>query len=207
LTFRQTRAGLFIAHSYKFDKTTSTFIVECCEETWRAAGLDQMTEDDTCLYLADVFRKDLGGHPLLSNNFVRWLNFVLVKNNVWSHRNVVLLGDALHTAHFSIGSGTKLALEDSIALAKCFQANPAVETALGEFARVRKPIVDALQDAAYSSLLMFENAEQYLDLEPIPFAYKFMTRSKKINYEKLRRRDPDFVAAYDRWKEAASSRQ
>ncbi len=200
LTFRENEAGLFIAHSYKFNKTTSTFIVECSEQTWSAAGLDRMSDEATCEYLAGVFKKDLDGHALLSNNFVRWLNFPLVKNNRWYHENVVLLGDALHTAHFSIGSGTKLALEDSIALAKCFEANPKVSTALEEFQRVRKPIVDAYQEAAYSSLLMFENAEEDMHLDAIPFAYKMMTRSKKIDYEKLKRRDPEFIAAYDDWR-------
>ncbi|HEY7547816.1 MAG TPA: FAD-dependent monooxygenase, partial [Blastocatellia bacterium] len=122
LTFRQSEVGLFIAHSYKFNKTTSTFIVECSEETWKQSGLDRKTEQETCEYLAEVFKKDLEGEPLLSNNFVRWLNFPLVKNARWYHDKVVLLGDALHTAHFSIGSGTKLALEDSIALAGCFKS-------------------------------------------------------------------------------------
>jgi anthraniloyl-CoA monooxygenase len=112
----------------------------------------------------------------------------------------VLLGDALHTAHFSIGSGTKLALEDSIALAKCFEANPKVAAALEEFQSVRKPVVDAYQEAAYSSLLMFENAGEDMHLDAIPFAYKMMTRSKKIDYEKLKRRDPEFIAAYDEWR-------
>lgn len=201
LTFRENEAGLFIAHSYKFNKTTSTFIVECSEQTWARAGLDHTGDEETCEYLAEVFNKDLEGHRLLSNNFVRWLNFPLVKNRKWHHENVVLLGDALHTAHFSIGSGTKLALEDSIALAKCFEANPAVADALEEFQRVRKPIVDAYQEAAYSSLLMFENAEEDMHLDAIPFAYKMMTRSKKIDYEKLKRRDPAFIAAYDEWRQ------
>jgi anthraniloyl-CoA monooxygenase len=200
LTFRENEAGLFIAHSYKFNKTTSTFIVECSEQTWASAGLDHTGDEETCEYLAEVFKKDLEGHKLLSNNFVRWLNFPLVKNRQWHHENVVLLGDALHTAHFSIGSGTKLALEDSIALAKCFEANRSVEATLEEFQRVRKPIVDAYQEAAYSSLLMFENAEEDMHLDAIPFAYKMMTRSKKIDYEKLKRRDPAFIAAYDEWR-------
>jgi anthraniloyl-CoA monooxygenase len=200
LTFRENEAGLFIAHSYKFNKTTSTFIVECSERTWTGAGLDGMSDEATCEYLAEVFKKDLEGNALLSNNFIRWLNFPLVKNNQWHHKNVVLLGDALHTSHFSIGSGTKLALEDAIALAKCFEANRDVEAALEEFQRVRKPIVDAYQEAAYSSLLMFEEAEEDMRLDAIPFAYKMMTRSKKIDYEKLKRRDPEFIAAYDEWR-------
>lgn len=200
LTFREHEAGLFIAHSYKFNKTTSTFIVECGEQTWANAGFEKMSERQTCEYLAGVFKDDLGGQPLLSNNFVRWINFLLVKNRRWHYRNVALLGDALHTAHFSIGSGTKLALEDAIALAKCFESTSDVEAALSEFERVRKPVIDAYQEAAVSSLLMFENAHEMMTLDPLPFAYKLMTRSKKIDYEKLKKRDPEFIAAYDNWR-------
>jgi anthraniloyl-CoA monooxygenase len=199
LTFRENEAGLFIAHSYKFNKTTSTFIVECAETVWRRAGFDEMNEQETCKYLETVFKDDLGGQALLTNNFVRWLNFLLVKNRRWHHKNVVLLGDALHTAHFSIGSGTKLALEDSIALAKCFATTNDVEIALADFERVRKPVVDDTQDAAYASLLLFENAQDELHLEPLPFAFRFMTRSKKIDRDRLRRRDPQFVAQYEQW--------
>lgn len=205
LTFRETEAGVFIAHSYKFDRNTSTFIVECGEATWRNAGLDEKSDEETCAYLAEVFKNDLGGHALLSNNFVKWLNFPLVKNAQWHHRNIVLLGDALHTAHFSIGSGTKLALEDSIALAKCFRPGEGVEAALAEFQNVRKPIIDHYQDAAYSSLLLFENAEAEMHLDPMAFAYKMMTRSKRIDYEKLKKRDPDFIAAYDKWRGSQKS--
>jgi anthraniloyl-CoA monooxygenase len=205
LTFREHTAGLFIAHSYKFNQTTSTFIVECNEETWANAGFEKKTDDETCRYLAEVFQDDLRGQPLLSNNFVRWLNFVLVKNQRWHHENVVLLGDALHTAHFSIGSGTKLALEDAIALAKCFAAHGDVNTSLHEFERVRKPLVEQYQAAAYSSLLLFENAQDEMHLDPLPFAYKLMTRSDRITYEKLKTRDPEFVAAYDRWRQSNST--
>ncbi len=203
LTFREHDAGLFIAHSYKFNDTTSTFIVECGEQTWARAGFAEMSEAETCAYLAEVFKKDLDGHALLANNFVRWLNFPLIKNQGWHHRNVVLLGDALHTAHFSIGSGTKLALEDAIALARCFAEGRDVEATLAQFERVRKPVIDAYQDAAFASLLMFENAEEDMHLDPLPFAFKMMTRSKKIDYDKLRRRDPQFIAAYDAWRERA----
>lgn len=200
LTFREHDGGLFIAHSYKFNETTSTFIVECSEATWARAGFENMSEAETCDYLAEVFKKDLDGHTLLANNFVRWLNFPLIKNQQWRHRNVVLLGDALHTAHFSIGSGTKLALEDAIALARCFAEGRDVEATLAEFQRLRKPVIDAYQDAAFASLLMFENADEDLHLDPLPFAFKLMTRSKKIDYDKLRRRDPQFIAAYDAWR-------
>ena len=138
LTFRESEAGLFIAHSYKFDRTTSTFIVECDQKTWERAGFERMSDEETCRYLAETFKDDLGGHPLLSNNFVRWLNFPLIKNQQWHYKNIVLLGDALHTAHFSIGSGTKLALEDSIALAECFETGADVESALARVSARKK---------------------------------------------------------------------
>src|SRR5262245_18431468 len=199
LTFRENEAGHFIAHSYKFDRDTSAFIVECDEATWRNAGFDNKDEAETCEYLRRVFEADLDGHRLLTKNFVRWINFPLVRNRRWSHENVVLLGDALHTAHFSIGSGTKMALEDSIALAKCFAEQSDLTAALREFERTRRPVVEALQDAAFSSLPMLENIAEDWSLEPLPFAYKMMTRSGRITHEKLKKRDPEFAAAYDAW--------
>jgi len=199
LTFRESAAGVFAAHSYKFNETASTFIVECDAGTWQRAGFAGMDDEETRTYLAEVFGKDLGGQPLLSNNS-KWLNFLLVKNTHWSHQNIVLLGDALHTAHFSIGSGTKLALEDAIALYRCFAQGLDVPEALREFERVRKPVIEEYQQAAYESLVWFENAKDYIHLEPLPFAYSLMTRSKKIDYENLRRRDPDFITAYEKSK-------
>jgi anthraniloyl-CoA monooxygenase len=197
LTFRETEAGVFAAHSYKFDQTTSTFIVECDEETWQRAGFANRTDDEARAYLAEVFRADLGGHALLSNNS-KWINFLLVRNRRWHTDNVVLLGDALHTAHFSIGSGTKLALEDAIALAQSFADGADVPTALREFERVRRPVIEEYQRAAYESLLWFEHARDYVHLAPLPFAYSLMTRSKKITHENLKRRDPAFIAAYEK---------
>jgi anthraniloyl-CoA monooxygenase len=200
LTFREHADGHFIAHSYKFDPSTSTFIVECDEETWRRAGLADKTEAETCAYLQEVFADDLNGHALLTNSFVRWLNFPLVRNQRWHHENVALVGDALHTAHFSIGSGTKLALEDAVALARCFAEHSGAEAALAEFERARRPTVESLQDAAYASLLLLENIADDWPLEPLPFAYKLMTRSGRVTLEKLRRRDPQFVAEYENWR-------
>jgi anthraniloyl-CoA monooxygenase len=200
MIFRQAEAGLFIAHAYRFAPGMSTFIVECPPETWLRAGLGQKGDDETCRYLAEVFTEDLAGQPLLSNRFVKWLNFPLVKNRRWWHDNVVLLGDAAHTAHFSIGSGTKLALEDAIALADALGAHPSVAAALPTFATARKPAVDRFQAAAYQSLSWLEAVEPHLALEPIPFTYKLMTRSGRVGYNQLRSRDPDFVAAYDAWR-------
>jgi anthraniloyl-CoA monooxygenase len=198
LTFRETDWGPFAAHSYKFSPSLSTFIVECGPDTWERAGFQAMTEQQTCDRLSTIFQADLDGAPLLTNNFVKWLNFALVRNARWYGERVVLLGDALHTAHFSIGSGTKLALEDAIALAQSFAASPRVDDALPLFERVRKPIVDALQSAALESLHWFEHWSDEAELEPVAFAYRLMTRSGRIDREKLRRRDPSFVAAYER---------
>ena len=198
LTFRETPWGPFAAHSYKFSPALSTFIVECGPETWAKAGFAGMTEAETCDRLAAIFSDDLRGAPLLTNNFVRWLNFTLVRNRQWWTGRAVLLGDALHTAHFSIGSGTKLALEDAIALAKAFAERGEVADALPYFQQQRKPIVDGMQDAALESLRWFENMGDDFALDPIVFAYRLMTRSGRLDKEKLRRRDHAFVAAYER---------
>jgi len=199
LTFRPDAAGWFAAHSYRFDERRSTFIVECPEPVWRAAGLAQMAEAAMCAYLGRVFEPDLGGAPLLTNNFVRWLNFPLIRNQRWFDERCVLLGDALHTAHFSIGSGTKLALEDAIALFDAMRDEPRVPAALERFEATRRPVVESLQEAAQSSLEWFENFPARMHLDPLPLAYELMTRSGRIDIERLRRRDPDFAAACERW--------
>ncbi|HMF55283.1 MAG TPA: FAD-dependent monooxygenase [Pyrinomonadaceae bacterium] len=196
LTFREMEAGVFAAHSYKFNETTSTFIVECDPQTWANAGFENKSDEEAREYLAKVFANDLHGHELLSNNS-KWINFINVRNAHWSYENAVLLGDALHTAHFSIGSGTKLALEDAIALSDCFKQTGDVRAALAEFEKVRKPVIEEYQEAAYESLHFFENARDFMHLAPLPFAFKLMTRSKRIDYENLKRRDPQFIAAYE----------
>jgi anthraniloyl-CoA monooxygenase len=205
LMFRQTGAGLFIAHAYTFDGDTSTFIVECPPETWESSGLARMSDEETCSYLARVFKFELGGHDLLSNNFVRWANFPLIKNKRWSYRNMVLLGDAAHTVHFSIGSGTKLALEDSVALAKAFDSHQEVGTALSAYERAQKPRIDQFQEAAVRSLSWLEGVEQYLHLDPVPFAYALVTRSNRVGYNRLKRQAPEFIAQYDEWRHAQPS--
>lgn len=198
LIFERHPAGLFAAHGYRFDAQTSTFIVECVGDSFERSGLAEMSDAETCTFLADIFKVHLGGSSLLSNGFVQWFNFLWVSNRKWWHENVVLLGDALHTAHFSIGSGTKQALEDSIALAAALQSESALETGLRAFQSRRKPLVDRLQDAAFESLKWFENISQYSDLSPLEFTYRVMTRSGRIDRENLRLRDPQFVAALER---------
>lgn len=199
LTFRETAAGFYIAHAYRFSKTSSTFIVEVPPETWLNAGLNKMAEAETLVFLADVFKDALGGHSLVSNNS-RWTNFPLIKNKRWYFRHMVLLGDALHTAHFSIGSGTKLAIEDSIALANCCAEKASIDLALREFQRVRKPMVDQFQDAALKSLSWLENVKERLALEPVPFTYGVVTRSNRVGYKRLKKQSPEFIQRYEAWR-------
>jgi anthraniloyl-CoA monooxygenase len=196
LTFRENDAGIFAAHSYKFNQTTSTFIIECDQETWNTAAFSTMSDDQTRDYLENVFAQDLEGQPLLSNNS-KWINFLLVKNEKWFFENIVMIGDSLHTAHFSIGSGTKLALEDAIALFECFAQTETAASALQEFEAIRKPVIAEYQAAAYESMRWFENARQYMHLSPIELAYALMMRSGRVDYEDLKRRDPEFIAHYE----------
>ncbi|HEV8429325.1 MAG TPA: FAD-dependent monooxygenase [Pyrinomonadaceae bacterium] len=196
LTFRENDAGVFAAHSYKFDPTTSTFIVECDSQTWNNAGFEQMSPEKTLDYVGEVFAKDLDGHKLLSNNS-KWINFLLVKNRNWVFDNVMLIGDALHTAHFSIGSGTKLAMEDAIALAESFQQTAAVSEALTHFTQTRRPVIEDYQAAAFESMRWFENAASYMHLSPMDLAFELMTRSGRVTYDDLKRRAPGFIEQYE----------
>ena len=195
LTFRENDAGVFAAHSYKFNSSTSTFIVECDPHTWEKAGFAGMTDEQAREYLGEVFARDLGGHRLLSNNS-KWINFLLVKNKNWFFDNVVLIGDALHTAHFSIGSGTKLAMEDAIALAESFAQTVTVNDALNDFTSKRRPVILDYQAAAFESMLWFENAAKYMHLSPLELAYSLMTRSGRVTYDDLKRRAPEFINQY-----------
>ena len=203
LTFRESDAGLFIAHSYRYDAERSTFIVECAPDVFARSGLGERSEADSLRYLEGLFADDLEGEPLLSNAS-RWINFWTLRNRRWSHGRTVLLGDALHTAHFSIGSGTKLALEDATALARALGdrgeqgEHDDLEAALAAFEAARRPVVERYQAASEASAAWFENAAADLHLEPLAFAYRAMTRSAKVDHENLRQRDPEFIAAYER---------
>lgn len=192
LTFRENEHGQFAAHSYRFSKDKSTFVVECSEDVWRRAGLDTMNESASRAYIENVFADDLGGYPLLSNRSL-WINFLLVKNRNWTFDNVVILGDACHTAHFSIGSGTKLALDDAIELYNAFKRNANVTAALQDYCNVRMPQVDEYQEAAYKSLLLFEDLAGVMKSEPLELAWKMMLRSSRVTPEKLAIRDPEFT--------------
>jgi len=191
--FEENEHGLFQVHAYRFDAETSTFIVECDETSWRNAGLDRMRPEEGAKYLERVFAKWLDGNPLLLNQS-SWINFVTVRNERWRAGNVVLIGDAAHTAHFSIGSGTKLAIEDAILLADALRRHPAsVEKALEVYEEERRPMVARLQKAAQDSLDWFENTRRHVQHEPERFVFSLMTRSKRIGWENLGVRDPELV--------------
>jgi anthraniloyl-CoA monooxygenase len=197
--FRDTEHGLFQVHAYPFDAHTSTFIVECHESTWRRAGLDRMTEEESLHFCEELFGPELGDHKLLSNRSI-WFSFVTLRNRSWHQGNVVLLGDAAHTAHFTIGSGTKLAMEDAISLAAAFARFPAdLDAALTHYELERQPVVERFQEAARASATYFESVSRYARFEPIQFAFNLLTRSGRITHLELERRDPRFVAAVDRW--------
>ena len=198
--FNQNEHGLWRAHCYQYMPGTSTFIIETTEDTWRRAGLENASEPETVAYCSKVFKKELGNDKLITNNSV-WRTFPRVKNRTYYHDNIVLLGDALHTAHFSIGSGTKLAMEDAVDLFECINEHPGdLASALPVFQEKREPDVDSLQRAAQVSMEWFENVERYHDImEPLQFSYSLLTRSLRINHENLRLRDQKLVDQVDNW--------
>jgi anthraniloyl-CoA monooxygenase len=197
--FNRNAHGLWRAHCYQYMPGTSTFIVECTEDTWRRAGLENASEADTIAYCERLFASELDGAKLISNMSL-WRNFPRVRNRRYFHDNIVLLGDALHTAHFSIGSGTKLAMEDGIALANALERSATLPQALAAFQAEREPVVDSLQRAAQVSMEWFEETERYAErMAPLQFAYALLTRSLRINHDNLRRRDPAFVEQADAW--------
>lgn len=195
--------AIFQVHAYRFDAEHSTFIVECDERSWRDAGLDQKPVDEAVAWLEKLFAPWLDGHPLLQNRS-SWVRFSTVRNARWSAGNVVLLGDAVHTAHFSIGSGTKLAMEDAIALADAFRETDDVPDALARYEAARRPMTERIQKAAQDSLTWFESVRRHRAMEPMQFAFALLTRSKKIGYENLSLRDPALGRAVTRWFDARS---
>jgi anthraniloyl-CoA monooxygenase len=207
--FQKTEWGWFQAHAYRFDATHSTFIVETPEEVWRAAGLEDMSKEEGIAFCEKLFAKVLDGHKLISNaahlrGSAQWIRFPRVVCKTWVHHNgrapVVLMGDAAHTAHFSIGSGTKLALEDAIALARDIQAHGGdLTAALKEYEASRSIEVLRIQNAARNSTEWFENVERHARLEPEQFAYSLLTRSQRISHENLRLRDASHVGEFERW--------
>lgn len=192
--FERTEHGVFQVHAYPFEEGLGTFIVECTEATWRKAGLDQADEAATIAFCERIFAHKLGGHRLVANRSI-WRTFPTVRCGTWVKDRMVLIGDAAHTAHFSIGSGTKLAMEDAIALCEAFVRHGCedVPRTLRAYEEARKVDVLKLQKAAQTSLEWFENSERYMDQDPVEFTFNLMTRSKRITYENLKKRDPELV--------------
>ena len=210
--FEQTEHGWFAAHAYKFDADTSTFIVETPHAVWKAHGLDAMSQEDGIAFCERLFAKYLDGNPLMNNaTHVRgsaiWIQFPRVVCQRWVHLEaiagksvpIVLMGDAAHTAHFSIGSGTKLALEDAIELARCFTKTTDMTEALQAYEALRSVEVLKIQNAARNSTEWFENVDRYSRMEAEQFFYSMMTRSQRISHENLRVRDAGWLAGYEQW--------
>jgi len=193
----ETEHGVMQLHGYPFAPDASTVIVEMREEVWRAAGFDETDPRESTDRCAKIFAQALRGRPLRSNNSA-WTTFRTVVNDRWSHGNVVLLGDAAHTAHFSIGSGTKLAVEDALALAACLSEQPDVPAALSAYETERKPVVASTQRAAKASLEWFENLRLYRDQPPRQFAFNLLTRSRRVTHDNLRLRDARFTESVER---------
>jgi anthraniloyl-CoA monooxygenase len=211
--FEETEHGWVWAHAYQFDADTATFIVECSEATWNRFGFATMSSEESIATCERIFAKYLGGHHLLSNaRHLRgsgWLNFPRVLCEKWSHENIVLMGDAAATAHFSVGSGTKLAMESAISLAGHLESEPSVAAAFAKYEEARRTEVLRLQSAARNSLEWFENVERYLHLDPIQFNYSLLTRSQRISHENLRLRDRAWLESAEGWfqRQAGSNSQ
>lgn len=204
---RRTPHGVMQIHGYPYDAEASTFIVEMNERVWQRAGFGEFanrtfepgdSDDKSIDMIRTLFADILDGHDVMANNS-RWVSFATVRTETWRHGNIVLLGDAAHTAHFSIGSGTKLAMEDALALAACLHEWPDVGAGLAAYEAERRPVVVSTQRAAQASLEWFENLEQYMHQEPLQFAFNIMTRSRRVTHGNLRLRDPEFVAKVDAW--------
>jgi len=198
--FRKNEHGWWWVHAYRYEEGTTTWIVETSEETWAAAGMEHATEEDTKAYCEELFQEDLDGHPIVTNRSV-WRTFPVVRNERLYHKNIVLMGDAVRSAHFSIGSGTKLAMEDAIALAGYLdECGGDVDEALEMYQSIRKDEADRLQRTAVVSLSWFEHIDRYgAAQEAEQFTFNMMCRAKRVTYENLRLRDPGYIAQLDKW--------
>ncbi|HET7155858.1 MAG TPA: FAD-dependent monooxygenase, partial [Hyphomicrobiaceae bacterium] len=196
-TFVANDLGTFNAHHYRYAPDMSTFIVECDQGTWVRAGLDRATEDESRRICEQVFAATLDGHPLVSNRSI-WRNFPWVWNERWSVRNVVLIGDALRTAHYSIGSGTRLAIEDALALTKALEVEPGdLPTALARYEATRRPVVEKLVAASKMSADWYERFPEHMRLAPTDLAMSYIRRSGRVDDQRLRTMAPKFMALYD----------
>jgi anthraniloyl-CoA monooxygenase len=198
LVFRETEYGVFIAHSYQYSEQMSTFLIETSPQTWQRAGLDHLDDGQSRALCERIFADDLDGHDLLSNKS-SWFEAVTVKNERWHAGNVVLLGDALRSVHFSLGSGTRMAMEDAIALCNGLDLHAAgLDAVFEHFEAKRRPASDRFQLAASNSLDWYENVDQKMHLDPIDFTYDYMRRTGRVTHEDLRRRAPVFAGEYER---------
>ena len=195
-TFVKAGLGTFNAHHYRYSPNMSTFLVECDEVTWQRYGFADKTIEQSQAICEQVFADTLDGHKLISNKSV-WRNFPWIWNERWSHGNIVLIGDALHSAHFSIGSGTRLAIEDAIALTKALEAEPALPAALARYEGERKPIVKKLVTAARTSAEWYEHFPDHMKLGLMDFGYSYITRSGRVDDARLRAMSPAFMARYE----------
>ena len=196
--FRETPQGVLLAHCYQYEADRSTWVIEMNEDTWRNFGFDKLSETEMLPVLERVFAEELDGHPLIANRSL-WRNFPNITNKTWVRGNAVLVGDAKATAHFSIGSGTKLAMEDAIALFEAFREHSDVRKALAVYDTARREEVEKTQHAANVSLAWFEHMKRYWGMEPVQFAFGVMSRSKQITWENLELRDPRFIEEIHRW--------
>ncbi|HEX7382473.1 MAG TPA: hypothetical protein VF265_10015, partial [Nevskiaceae bacterium] len=199
LTFHETEHGVFCAHHYRYSPSMSTFLVEISPQTWRRAGFETMALDDTLRHFERVFAPELDGHPVLSNHSY-WRNFPVIWNARWSFENVVLLGDALRPAHFSIGSGTRMAMQDALALCAAFRQHPSdVPAALQAFQTLRMPTMRKIWDAANRSMEWYERMDELVPhLSPVEFAYSYMTRTGRVDHARVRRIDARLADAYEK---------
>lgn len=196
--FRPNEHGWFYTHAYQYEEAGTTWIVECHEDTWKNAGLDEATEEETVAYFEAFYKEELDGHKLLANRSL-WRNFPEIKAEHWHFENVVMLGDAVHTAQFSIGSGTKIAMEGAAALSQALNSHDDVPTALAAYEAARKDEVGALQSSAMISLQWYENARRYNNHDPEQYVFNFLARTKGMTYENLAMRDPGYVKSVDQW--------
>lgn len=204
LIFQDTPFGTFIAHCYRFSPELGTFVIECSEDSWRAAGLDRATDEESQAICEGIFADFLDGHPLVSNRSL-WFNPAFVTSTHWHHGNAVLIGDALKTVHPSIGSGTRVALQDAIGLAEALQeCGGDVPATFASFELKRRQNAGSFQDAAMRSILWYESVDERMHLDPIAFAYDFMMRTGRVSTERLRRIDPDFADLVERSQQVAS---
>ena len=193
LIFQETSFGTFIAHSYRFSPELGTFVIECSEESWRRAGLDRAGDEESRAICQDLFRDFLGDAPLVSNRSL-WFNPEFITSRNWHYRNLVLIGDALKTVHPSIGSGTRMALQDAIGLAQALrECGGDVRATFGRFEQIRRTGAGNFQDAAMKSILWYETVDERMHLDPVAFAYDFMMRTGRVSNERLRRIDPEFA--------------